>query len=125
MLILTADPTNIHWGYYSPSLAPVADVDPGAVVLLQDVPRVDPKVVADSGVVSSDKIPDNHWRIFSEVKDRGPGAHIMVGPVYVNGAEPGDTLEVRILEVELAYDYGYHYQSPIGGVLAEETTQEW
>jgi acetamidase/formamidase len=39
---------------------------------------------------------------------RGPGGHILTGPVYVEGAEPGDALEVRILSIDLAIPYGYN-----------------
>src|SRR5207253_6406878 len=39
---------------------------------------------------------------------RGPGGHILTGPVYVEGAEPGDVLEVRIQAIDLAIDYGYN-----------------
>lgn len=34
------------------------------------------------------------------VSDRGPGVHILTGPVYVCGAEPGDLLEVRIIDLK-------------------------
>ena len=44
----------------------------------------------------------------------------MVGPVYINGAEPGDVLKVRILEVELAYTFGYSRLSSRGGTLPGE-----
>jgi acetamidase/formamidase len=47
---------------------------------------------------------------------RGPGGHILTGPVYVEGAEPGDVLEVKILAIDLAIDYGYNGCS---GVLPE------
>jgi hypothetical protein len=39
---------------------------------------------------------------------KGPGGHILTGPVFVEGAEPGDTLEVRILAIDLAIPYGYN-----------------
>src|SRR5207344_2367868 len=39
---------------------------------------------------------------------RGPGGHILTGPVYVNGAEPGDALEVKILSIDLPIAYGYN-----------------
>jgi acetamidase/formamidase len=39
---------------------------------------------------------------------RGPGGHILTGPVYVEGAEPGDALEVKILSIDLPIDYGYN-----------------
>ena len=38
------------------------------------------------------------------MKDRGPGPHILTGPIEIKGAEPGDVLEVRILDIELALD---------------------
>ena len=34
------------------------------------------------------------------VKDKGPAGHILTGPIYIEGAEPGDTLEVRIQEIK-------------------------
>ena len=39
---------------------------------------------------------------------KGPGGHILTGPVYVEGAEPGDVLEVKILSIALPIDYGYN-----------------
>ena len=46
--------------------------------------------------------------IVDQVKDRGPGGHILTGPVYVNGAEPGDALEVKVLSIDLPIAYGYN-----------------
>ena len=40
--------------------------------------------------------------------DRGPGGHILTGPIAIEGAEPGDTLEVRILKIDLAIPYAYN-----------------
>src|SRR4029453_14896930 len=39
---------------------------------------------------------------------RGPGGHILTGPVYVESAEPGDVLEVKVLSIDLPLDYGYN-----------------
>jgi acetamidase/formamidase len=39
---------------------------------------------------------------------RGPGGHILTGPVYVEGAQPGDALEVKILSIDFSIDYGYN-----------------
>jgi acetamidase/formamidase len=36
--------------------------------------------------------------IFDKVMDRGPGPHILTGPIHVDGARPGDTLAVRIVD---------------------------
>ena len=65
-------------------------------------------------------VPEYTRTIFREVRDRGPGAHILSGPIFINGAEPGDVLEVRIQNVELATDYGYNVQRPYLGALPTE-----
>lgn len=48
------------------------------------------------------------------------GMHSLTGPVYIEGAEPGDVLEVRILEIKLN-DFGYNFLSPTQGILSEFT----
>jgi acetamidase/formamidase len=121
---LKASPTNVHWGYFSAAVKPVLTIKSGDVVVIEDVPRAEPQTVEEAGVPPNE-IPDNHRAIYREVKDRGPGPHILVGPVYVEGAEPGDVLEVRILEVELAYSYAYNRQAPYGGTLPDEFTHTW
>jgi len=48
------------------------------------------------------------------------GMHTLTGPVYIEGAEPGDVLEIRILDIQLN-DYGYNFLSPTQGILSEFT----
>jgi acetamidase/formamidase len=48
------------------------------------------------------------------------GMHSLTGPVYVEGAEPGDVLEIRILDIKLK-DFGYNFLSPTQGILTEFT----
>lgn len=48
------------------------------------------------------------------------GMHTLTGPVYIEGAEPGDVLEIRILNIELN-DFGYNFLSPTQGILSEFT----
>lgn len=48
------------------------------------------------------------------------GMHTLTGPVYVEGAEPGDVLEIRILEIKLT-DWGYNFLSTTAGILSEFT----
>ena len=122
---LRAHPNNVHWGYFSAAIKPIVTINSGDVLVIEDVPPLDPAIVDQSGVVPPSDIPENHRAIYREVKDRGPGPHIMVGPVYVNGAEPGDVLEVRILDIELAYSYGFNRQRPYAGTLPEEFTKLW
>lgn len=48
------------------------------------------------------------------------GMHSVTGPVYVEGAEPGDVLEIRVLDIKLN-DFGYNFLSPTEGILSEFT----
>jgi len=48
------------------------------------------------------------------------GMHTLTGPVYIEGAEPGDVLEIRILDIKLN-DFGYNFLSPTQGILSEFT----
>ena len=116
---LKPTPETIHWGYFSAEVEPVIRVNSGDIVIIEDVPRLDPIDMEKLGI-PAEEMSEGYRRIYREVTDKGPGPHIMVGPVYINGAEPGDVLEVRILEVELAYTFGYSRLSPSGGTLPGE-----
>jgi acetamidase/formamidase len=70
-----------------------------------------------SGVKSED-VQTELKAIYDEVKDKGPGGHILTGPIYVEGAEPGDALEVRILSIKILIPYAYNSYGPRSGVLA-------
>ena len=48
------------------------------------------------------------------------GMHTLTGPVYIEGAEPGDVLEIRILDIKLS-DWGYNFLSPTQGIFSEFT----
>jgi acetamidase/formamidase len=48
----------------------------------------------------------------------GRGGHVITGPIYVEGAEPGDMLEVQILEIETRVPWGINNTSATGGVFS-------
>ena len=48
-----------------------------------------------------------------------PG-HILTGPVAITGAEPGDVIEVEILDVRLRQDWGYNLIRPLAGTLPDD-----
>ncbi len=68
-----------------------------------------PAGLARAGV-PDERIQDSLKAVTSEVTGsrRGPGGHILTGPIYVEGAEPGDALEVHILSIDLPINYGYN-----------------
>ena len=71
-------------------------------------------------MVPPSAVPEYTRAIYREVTDRGPALHILTGPIFVNGAMPGDVLELRILEIDLAVPYGFNAQRPYTGALPEE-----
>ena len=83
---------------------------------------LDPAIVDGTGVIPPSAVPEYVRAIRREVTDRGPGPHILTGPVFVNGALPGDVLEVRIQQIDLAVDYGNNVQRPYAGALPDEFT---
>jgi acetamidase/formamidase len=70
--------------------------------------------------VAEGEIPESLKAVEAAVKVRGPGAHPLTGPIFVNGAEPGDSLEVRVGAIEYLHPYGVIGFLPGGGTLPAE-----
>ncbi len=98
---LTAAPDTCFWGFLDRELEPVLTVQSGAVIDVQAVTHHAgdaPDLLMDDGVRAIwDGIPP---------EERAPGVHIMTGPVAVEGARPGTTLLVRILDLAPRVPYG-------------------
>jgi acetamidase/formamidase len=118
--VLMPSPQTVHIGHFNAALKPVLTINSGDTVTIETATQIDPAEVDRSGVVPPGAVPDYTRAIYREVKDRGPGAHILSGPIFVNGAQLGDVLEVRIQEIDLATDYGYNVQRPYLGALPAE-----
>src|SRR6516165_6072336 len=119
---LMPSPQPVHVGHFSAALKPVLTVNSGDIVTIETVSNVDPEELEASGVAPPTAVPEYVRTIRREVTDRGPGVHILTGPIYVNGAIPGDVLELRILEVDFAVPYGFNQQRPYAGALPDEFT---
>jgi acetamidase/formamidase len=102
---LLATPTTVAWGYYSGSAKPVLTVHSGDTVRMQTLSTCGSPERMQSGGVTPAQIPSYTAPIYSEVKDIGPGGHILTGPVEIAEAEPGDVLEVQILKVDIDVDF--------------------
>lgn len=97
--ILKATPQTCFWGFFDKTLPPVLTVDSGDIVYVEALTHHAgdaPDLLMDEGVKA----------VYDNVTDRGPGVHIMTGPIHVRGAEPGDTLMVRILKTQPRLPYG-------------------
>ena len=98
---LSATPSTVVWGYYSAKAKPVLTVRSGDTVRIQTLSTCgSTERLEEEGVAAAD-IPSYNTDIYREVKDRGPGGHILTGPVEIAEAEPGDVLEVQILKIDI------------------------
>ncbi len=92
-------PENIHYGYFDASVKPALTIDSGDIVKLRTATG-NPKYYEELGV-PREKIPQELFAAFAGVKDSARGDHSLVGPIFVRGAEIGDTIEVKIRAIEL------------------------
>ncbi|MET0680526.1 MAG: acetamidase/formamidase family protein [Burkholderiales bacterium] len=110
---LLPSPETVHWGHFDAKIPPRLTVDPGDTVTVVTVSGN----VAEVGDVA--RMAPAHREIVEKLKPH-LGPHILTGPVAVRGAEPGDTLEVRIKAIELSVDWGWNIIRPLRGTLPED-----
>lgn len=118
-IVLQATPQTVQWGHYDPASPPALRVNSGDVVEVHTLITSSPARLEGAGV-PADQVEQSLRDIFRDVKDRGPGGHILTGPIYVDGAEPGDVLEIRIQKIDLAIPYAYNGFRPGRGFLPED-----
>lgn len=122
---LASRPENLVLGGYPIDQPPAATIDSG------DTIRID--VISQSGNNSGAADPVTYWgqfgikpsEVLQDAKDwwairttkTAYGPHILTGPVYVRGAEPGDMIEIQILDLNPRVPYGINNTSPTGGVF--------
>ncbi|MBZ5555113.1 MAG: acetamidase/formamidase family protein [Acidobacteriia bacterium] len=116
---LKATPKTVAWGYYDASTPPVLRVKSGDTVEVQTLITSSPARLEGAGLDPA-KVEPALREIFKVVTNKGPGGHILTGPVYVEDAEPGDVLEIRILSIKLAIPYAYNGFRPGSGFLPED-----
>jgi len=112
-------PHNVHWGYYDASLKPVLTIESGARVHVETMIARGLERLRLAGAAENE-IPESLKAVEAAVKTRGPGAHPLTGPIAVTGAEPGDSLEVRIGDIAFLHPYGVIGFLPGGGTLPGE-----
>jgi acetamidase/formamidase len=115
---LKATPKTIAWGYYDAAAPPVLRIQSGDTVEVQTVSG-NPSRLESAGV-PPDQIQPELRAIYKEVTNKGPGGHLLTGPIYIEGAEPGNVLEVRIQDIKLGVPYATNSFSPGRGFLPED-----
>lgn len=116
---LKPTPTTVAWGFYDAAAQPVLRIKSGDKVEVQTLITSSPTRLEGAGVAPA-QVEQSLRDIYQAVTNKGPGGHILTGPIYVEGAEPGDVLEVRIRKVELAIPYAYNAFGPTSGFLPED-----
>ena len=104
---LEATPATVAYGYYWSEAKPVLRIASGDIIDVDTLLTSTPDRLEKSGVQARG-CQASLRAIVEQVKDRGPGGHILTGPVFVEGAEPGDALEVKVLSIDLPIAYGYN-----------------
>ncbi len=144
----------VHWGYFSRSLSPQAEISSGDTITIEtltqhasdDPERMiagDPGAESVFGWTATSKNVDRRGAgpmdasVFGRGAGEGFGVHICTGPVAVKEAQPGDVLEVRILDIRprpsrnpqyegrvfgssVAAWWGYHYSELLAGPKPRE-----
>lgn len=116
---LKANLENCHWGYFSATKSPAIKVKSGDIIQAEAITHH----AGDAPELMMDDSLKAIWQGVPEA-DRNPGVHLMTGPIYVEGAQPGDMLEVRYLSMRPRFSYGSNLAANWGHLYNEFNQQE-
>ncbi len=126
---LESRPENLTWGWIPTNRNPVLTIESGATVRIDTLSHhgstqdQDPVEFLGAFGVERDEILQDvidFWASRPErSRDGRTGAHVLTGPIEIAGAEPGDMLEIQILEVSTRVPYGFNSANARGGVLGD------
>jgi acetamidase/formamidase len=123
---LRSTPETVVWGYFAADIPPALRIKSGQTVRVDTVSHggvntgVDPVTFFSRHGVPAGEVLKDAIDIYEKVsRPRGASAHILTGPIYVEEAEPGDMLEVRILALDHRVPYGVNNSNRGTGVLPD------
>ena len=106
---LAASPATVAYGYYWAEAKPALRIASGDIVNVTTMLTNTPTRLEAAGVAPDEVEPELRAIVSQVTGDaKGPGGHILTGPIYVEGADSGDVLEVKILSIDLKIPYGYN-----------------
>ncbi|CAA2101966.1 hypothetical protein MBUL_01445 [Methylobacterium bullatum] len=114
---IPATPDRMVLGYFDAALPPVLEIESGDTVTLHSFPAGG----RESLHPDPDRVPADYLAALDTLAS-GPGPHFVTGPVHVRGAEPGDVLQVDILDLKFRMDWGFVAILPLLGTLPDEFT---
>lgn len=117
MIHLKPSPKTVHFGFFDATLPPVLEIESGEELMIDTMSAhpYDP--------VPAEWLPTNVHEIY-EHAPRGPGPHILSGPIAVKGIKAGEVLQVDILDIQLIQPYGYNIVTPLKGMFPLETREQ-
>src|SRR5437867_6378666 len=115
---LKATTRTVHRGFFDASLKPVLTVNSGDIVKLETATG-NPRYFEQLGV-PKEKIPAELYDVFDDVDNAGRGDHTLTGPIYINDAQPGDMLEIRIRPIDVRLPIAGQGFVPNRGLLPED-----
>jgi len=113
---LAARVGTVHWGYYDAAIEPVLTVASDDIVTVHTLSGTPDDLPADDAGFTL--LPE-HRQVLDGTQ-RGPGPHLLTGPIAVEGAAPGDSLRIDILDIKLRQDWGFNKILPLVGALPED-----
>src|SRR5215813_1451943 len=123
---LGSTPDTVIWGYFSARVPPVLRIKSGTTVRIDTmshqglVTSEDPVTYFGKAGIKPDEVLQDAKDIYAKVpRGKGLGVHVLTGPIWIEGAEPGDALEVRVLDLQFRVPYGVNNTGPGSGVLPD------
>jgi len=123
---LRSTPDTVVWGYISSRTPPVLRIKSGTTVRIDTMSHqglltnTDPVTYFGRAGIKPEEVLQDAKDIYAKVpRGKGLGVHVLTGPIYIEGAEPGDALEVRVLDLEFRVPYGVNNTGPGSGVLPD------
>jgi acetamidase/formamidase len=114
-------PKTVAWGWYDAAGEPVLRVKSGDDVTVRALSTCSPTSLVRAGLDSNrvEKLAKDVYAARPSMKT-GPGGHILTGPIYVEGADSGDVLEVHFESIKPAIDYACNSFGSTSGFLPED-----
>ncbi|MCX5493234.1 acetamidase/formamidase family protein [Kaistia dalseonensis] len=112
---IAATRETVHWGYFDAKIPAIERIRSGDTITVDTLS-------GDAAYLPTDpamEVLADHRAVLDNMPE-GPGPHFMTGPFFVEGAEPGDTLKVEILDIKLRQNWGWNVIAPLFGTLQED-----
>jgi acetamidase/formamidase len=126
---IKSGPETVHWGYLWSAAEPVLRIQPGTTVTIDTVSHEglledqgDPVTFFKRFGIPKDEVLADAVAIYAKTQHSGTGPHVVSAPIYIEGAEPGDVLAVKILKATPRVPYGVNSARMGKGTLPAEFT---